>query len=143
MGTTESSSPDISNESQEYFDLIQKKINKETQIQNIDRSNPTQTKPTKNWKEVILKFLNKQYNIGIQWAKDLHDLIQKNPFNSEGKFLDLFFWQKFEMRTKPRCLNQTLSQSTMALNQSQSQMDASLSEYQLNKEAEKNGLFVT
>ena len=134
MGTTESSSPDISNESQEYFDLIQKKINKETQIQNIDRSNPTQTKPTKNWKEVILKFLNKQYNIGIQWAKDLHDLIQKNPFNSEGKFLDLFFWQKFEMRTKPRCLNQTLSQSTMALNQSQSQMDASLSEYQLNKE---------
>ena len=41
--------------------LDNKKINKETQIQNIDRSNPTQTKPTKNWKEVILKFLNKQY----------------------------------------------------------------------------------
>ena len=134
MGTTESSNLDISNESQEYFDLIQKKIIKETQIQNIDRANPTQTKSTKNWKEVILKFLNKQYNIGIQWAKDLHALIQKNPFNSEGNFLDLFFWQIFEMRTKPRCLNQTLSQSTMTLNQSQSQMDASLSEYQLNKE---------
>lgn len=134
MGNIESTTPDMSSESQEYFDLIQKKIIKETQIQIIDRKNVSQTKPTKYWKDVILKFLNKQYNIGIQWAKELHDLIQRNPFNSEGKFLDLFFWQKFEMRTKPRCLNQTLSQSTLSMNQSQIQMDASLSEYQLNKE---------
>ena len=65
MGTTESSNLDISNESQEYFDLIQKKIIKETQIQNIDRANPTQIKSTKNWKEVILKFLNKSEIISM------------------------------------------------------------------------------
>ena len=51
MGTTESSSPDISNESQEYFDLIQKKINKETQIQNIDRSNPLKQNQQKTGKK--------------------------------------------------------------------------------------------
>ena len=92
----------INDDNQEYFDLINRKIKNETPNPIIDNSNG---KKKKYWKNVILHYLEKQYKIGIDWALELSNLIKKKKFSNEQKFLDLFFWQKFEIRTKPQCLN--------------------------------------
>ena len=97
---------EVTENENEYFDLINKKIEDETKI----ASNQVKTKDTKQkkyWKNVILHFLDKQYKLGITWCKELHQIIKTYQFSSERKFIDIFFWQKFEMRTKPKCLNQS------------------------------------
>ena len=90
----------------EYFDLINKKIENETKI-NYDQIINIGNKPKKYWKNVILHFLDKQYKLGITWCKELHQIIKTYPFSSETKFINTFFWQRFEMRTKPKCLNKS------------------------------------
>ena len=88
----------------EYFDLISKKIENESKIASNQIINK-ESKLKKNWKNVILHFLDKQNKRGITWCKELYNLIKNYPFISEKKFIDEFFWQRFEMRTKPDCLN--------------------------------------
>ena len=88
----------------EYFDLINKRIENETKITSEQVIN-IGNKPKKYWKTVILHFLDKQYKLGITWCKELHQIIKTYQFSSEQKFIGVFFWQRFEMRTKPKCLN--------------------------------------
>ena len=121
--------PEITRESEEYFDLINQKLSKETHTQHNDHKQYQQTKPSKNWKASLIKYINKQYDLGITWYQEVKDQILKTNFTSETKYLELFLWQKFEMRTKPRCLNYQSTSST-----SSSPVDESLSEYELNKE---------
>ena len=105
----------ISENENEYFDLINKKIettkisstSSEQNKNNINNKN----KPLKYWKNVILHFLEKQNKLGISWCKELYQIIKAYQFTSERKYLDSFFWQKFEMRTKPKCLNLNLTHS--------------------------------
>ena len=96
----------------EYFDLINKKI-ETTKVSSLPLS-PTKkqnydNKPIKYWKKVILHFLEKQNKLGITWCKELFQIINAYQFSSEQKYLDHFFWQKFELSTKPTCLNNSLS----------------------------------
>ena len=96
----------VSENENEYFDLINKRIENETKITS-DQVINIGNKPKKYWKNVILHFLDKQYKLGITWCKELYELIQTYQFSSERKYIDVFFWQRFEMRTKPKCLNQS------------------------------------
>ena len=89
----------------EYFDLINKKIENETKS-TFDQTKNIGNKPKKHWKNVILHFLDKQYKLGITWCKELYEIIKTYQFSSERKYIDSFFWQRYEMRTKPKCLNQ-------------------------------------
>ena len=102
----------------EYFDLINKRIENETKITSQQTKN-TGEKPKKYWKNVILHFLDKQNKLGITWCKELYEIIETYPFSSERKFIDVFFWQRFEMRTKPKCLDisprASLSKSSMSI----------------------------
>ena len=97
----------ISENENEYFDLINKKIEttKVSQTHNRKNNITEKNKPVKYWKNVILHFLEKQNKLGISWCKDLYQIIKAYKFTSERKYLDSFFWQKFEIRTKPKCLN--------------------------------------
>ena len=105
MGNIISEEIESENE-KEYFDLINKKIETESKI-NSDQAINIGNKPKKYWKNVILHFLDKQYKLGITWCKELHQIIKTYQFSSERKFLDVFFWQRFEMRTKPKCLSKS------------------------------------
>lgn len=96
----------VSENENEYFDLINKRIENETKI-NSDEIINIGNKPKKYWKNVILHFLDKQYKLGITWCKELHQIIKTYPFSSELKFINVFFWQRYEMRTKPKCLNKS------------------------------------
>ena len=119
--------PEISRESEEYFDLINQKLSKETHTQHNEHKQFQQMKPSKNWKTSLIKYINKQYELGITWYQEVKEQILKTNFASENKYLELFLWQKFEMRTKPRCLNYQSPSSSP-------NVDESLSEYELNKE---------
>ena len=123
--------PEITRESEEYFDLINQKLSKETHTQHNEHKQYQHTKPSKNWKASLIKYINKQYDLGITWYQEVKDQILKTNFTSETKYLELFLWQKFEMRTKPRCLNY---QNTSLSSSTSSTVDESLSEYELNKE---------
>ena len=98
----------ISENENEYFDLINKKI-ETTKVSASSipqkKNNVEKNKPIKYWKNVILHFLDKQNKLGISWCKELYEIIKAYQFTSERKYLDSFFWQKFEIRTKPKCLN--------------------------------------
>ncbi|MCQ2816017.1 MAG: VPS9 domain-containing protein [archaeon] len=141
------------NESEEYFDLINQKVTNENKNQQREQTLGIDTnKPKKNWKATILKFLDKQNAIGITWCKTLRDLIAKENFTSEQKFIDLFFWQKFSLKTKPKCLSNINSENNDLNNSSSSpnyntndnsssgrvsrisSSDISMSEYQMSKE---------
>ena len=98
------SGEDITENENEYFDLINKKIETETKITS-DQVINIGNKPKKYWKDVILHFLDKQYKLGITWCKELHQIIKTYQFTSEEKFVNVFFWQRYEMKTKPKCLN--------------------------------------
>ena len=111
----------------EYFDLINKKIENETKLTSQQNKNIDE-KPKKYWKNVILHFLEKQYKLGITWCKELYEIIKTYPFSSERKFIDVFFWQRFEMRTKPKCLNKS----------PRSSLNNSMSIPNLNLDAEEN-----
>ena len=125
----------INEDNQEYFDLINKKIKNENSNQTNENSNG---KKRKYWKNVILHYLDKQYKIGIDWALELFNLIKKTKFNNEQKFLDLFIWQKFEIRTKPDCLNNNNNNKNINrinnMSTSSSKSLFSKNEYELNKE---------
>ena len=56
----------------------------------------------KNWKESLLKFLDKQNKNGIDWCKELYDLIKRKKFQNENKFIDLFFWSKYKKNHKQK-----------------------------------------
>jgi hypothetical protein len=105
----------ISENENEYFDLINKKIETTKISSNSSEQNKNninnKNKPLKYWKNVILHFLEKQNKLGISWCKELYQIIKAYQFTSERKYLDSFFWQKFEMRTKPKCLNLNLTHS--------------------------------
>ena len=123
--------PEITHDSQEYFDLIDRKISNGTRNATTQSKTNTLT-PTKQWLTSLLKYTNAQYTLGITWYKEYEDILHITSFASENKYLDFFFWQKFEMITKPRCLTH-LPQSSSSSLQSTSSSDVSLSEYQLNK----------
>ena len=103
MGETFSNSKENEEENDEYFNLVNQIITNEKQNCNNSRNK------NKNWKESLLKFLDKQNKNGIDWCKELYDLIKRKKFQNENKFIDLFFWSKFELKTKPNCLNQSSS----------------------------------
>ena len=116
----------ISENENEYFDLINKK--KETTKESISSSTSQsissidKSKPIKYWKNVILHFLEKQNKLGITWCKELNQIIKAYQFTSEQKYLDSFFLQKFELKTKPKCLyhSQSISlNNSFNLNKSQ------------------------
>ena len=116
----------ISENENEYFDLINKK--KETTKESISSStsqsisSTDKSKPIKYWKNVILHFLEKQNKLGITWCKELYQIIKAYQFTSEQKYLDSFFLQKFELKTKPKCLyhSQSISlNNSFNLNKSQ------------------------
>ena len=116
----------ISENENEYFDLINKK--KETTKESISSSTSQsissidKSKPIKYWKNVILHFLEKQNKLGITWCKELFQIIKAYQFTSEQKYLDSFFLQKFELKTKPKCLyhSQSISlNNSFNLNKSQ------------------------
>ena len=90
----------------EYFDLIHKKKEKDSKITQ-EQEKDSKNKTNKFWKDVILHFLEKQYKLGISWCKELHRIIKTYPFTSHKKFLDSFALQKFEVKTKPKCLDDT------------------------------------
>ena len=109
----------------EYFDLINKKI-ETTKASSLSQKQNCDNKPIKNWKKVILHFLEKQNKLGIIWCKELYQIIKAYKFTSEQKFLDFFFWQKFEISTKPICLNYSPSSSlnnSLSLASTQSQIN--------------------
>ena len=106
MGNLSIDEEEVTENEKEYFDLINKKIENETKIDS-SQVKSKDNKPKKYWKNVILHFLDKQYKLGITWCKELHQIIKTYQFSSERKFIDVFFWQKFEMRTKPKCLNKS------------------------------------
>ena len=105
----------ISENENECFDLINEKIETTKSSSSPKKNVQKKNKPLKNWKNVILHFLEKQNKLGISWCKELYEIIKAYQFTSERKYLDSFFWQKFEIRTKPKCLNLTNSQP-LALN---------------------------
>ena len=105
MGNLSFSETSTENEN-EYFDLINKRIENETKMTS-DQAINIGNKPKKYWKNVILHFLDKQNKLGITWCKELYEIIKTYQFSSERKYIDVFFWQRFEMRTKPKCLNQS------------------------------------
>ena len=116
----------ISENENEYFDLIN--IKKETTKESISSSTSQsissidKSKPIKYWKNVILHFLEKQNKLGITWCKELYQIIKAYQFTSEQKYLDSFFLQKFELKTKPKCLyhSQSISlNNSFNLNKSQ------------------------
>ena len=86
----------ISENENEYFDLINKK--KETTKESISSStsqsisSTDKSKPIKYWKNVILHFLEKQNKLGITWCKELYQIIKAYQFTSEQKYLDSFFF---------------------------------------------------
>ena len=88
-----------SKKNNEYFNLVNQIITNEKQNCNNSKN--------KYWKESQLKFLDKQNKNGIDWYKELYDLIKRKKFQNENKFI--FFWSKFELKTKPNCLNQSNS----------------------------------
>ena len=90
-----------SKENYEYFNLVNQIITNEKQKCNNSKNK------NKNWKESQLKFLDKQNKNGIDWYKELYDLIKRKKFQNENKFI--FFWSKFGLKTKPNCLNQSSS----------------------------------
>ena len=96
----------VTEKENEYFDLINKRIENETKMTSNQAIN-IGNKPKKYWKNVILHFLNKRNKLGITWCKELYEIIKTYQFSSERKYIDVFFWQRFEMRTKPKCLNQS------------------------------------
>ena len=107
----------ITENENEYFDLINKKIETESKITS-DQVINIGNKPKKYWKNVILHFLDKQYKLGITWCKELHQIINAYQFTSEQKFISVFFWQRFEMKTKPKCLNNTNINPSVSLHTS-------------------------
>lgn len=62
--------------------------------------------PTHNihWKDLILSHLLKQYSQERIWVRELYRLIKAENFYDEKHWLSYFFWEEFEMRTKPSCL---------------------------------------
>lgn len=134
MGATYTEVP-VSQESQEYFSLINQKLQNTKAKPREDLST---TKPQSSWKQTIIKHLLKQSNLGIVWAKNLQLKLNKTPFLSEKKYLDLFYWQKFELRNKPRCLNQANGEQSLNMTMNYSSItnmtDLSTSEYEMNKE---------
>ena len=126
----------INDDNQEYFELINRKLNNE--IINHSKNNKK-----KYWKNVLINYLEKQYKIGIDWCLELINLIKQTKFINEEKFIDLFNWQKFEIKTKPKCLDNKDSKNIIINNKINNYnnnytltLKSSLSnkEYELNKE---------
>ena len=131
----------------EYFDLINKRIENETKITS-DQVINIGNKPKKYWKNVILHFLDKQNKLGITWCKELYEIIKTYPFASERKYIDEFFWQKYEMRTKPKCLNQSplisLNKSmTISNNNLQTELDLNINKSSKNLNDLTNSQYVS
>lgn len=106
-------------EIEEYFSLIHQYVKKysfenELTKNSIDskhnnKSNkfPNKKKkkiPTIHWKDFILNHLLSQYSKERQWVPELYHLIKAETFYTEKHWLSFFFWDEFEMRTKPSCL---------------------------------------
>ena len=124
----------INEDNQEYFGLINRKFHNE--LENNSNNNRK-----KYWKNVIINYLEKQNKIGIDWCLELINLIKRTKFINEKKFIDLFNWQKFEIKTKPNCLNNKDSNLKIKnkINNFTFSLKSSLSdkEYELNKEKRK------
>jgi hypothetical protein len=63
------------------------------------------------WKDYLTDYLLRKTKKGHIWCSDLleynlynYSLINAETFLSENKWLSLFFWQEYELRTKPQCL---------------------------------------
>lgn len=105
----------------EYFEMIHKKVSKfykENQNNqfnisiSLDRKDFISSSAPKRilinpsekyvyWKDYLLDYLYKQDD---EWIKELINDIENEVFLKENKWLSLFFWQEFELRTKPKIL---------------------------------------
>ena len=104
----------------EYFNLIAQQIQKltneklfslqckkkQSQEQTIFQSSNPVYNPLNqiHCKTFILQYLAFEYEQGKLWVADLYRLISREIFYTEKRWLNLFFWQEFEKRTKPKCL---------------------------------------
>lgn len=54
------------------------------------------------WKDYLLDYLNKQLHTTKEgWIPEVIQKIDEEIFLKENKWLSLFFWQEFELRTRP------------------------------------------
>lgn len=57
------------------------------------------------WKDYIVDYLIKHMNLGKEnWVIEVLNKIDDEIFLKENKWLSLFFWQEFELRTRPAIL---------------------------------------
>ena len=102
----------------EYFMLISQKIikfkslnknSKQRRKNNIFQINYAMVNPEEetHYKENILLYCEDQYDKDRTWIEPLYRQIKSEDFIIEEKWLNLLFWQEFELRNKPPCLNKT------------------------------------
>ena len=113
----------------EYFNMIQTKVNsfyKENQSNqfnisiSLDKKDFQQLSVPKKlklnpsekfiyWKDYLLEYLNKHLLIKKEsWVHEVIQKIDEEIFLKENKWLSLFFWQEFELRTRPVALTEDI-----------------------------------
>ena len=53
------------------------------------------------WKDYLIDYLSKQSSVKEPWAIEMLERVEDEIFLKENKWLSLFFWQEFELRTRP------------------------------------------
>ena len=97
----------------EYFTLISQKIfkfkslnkNNKQQNKNINYNEIVNPIEEMNYKTSILSYFAVEYEKGNLWVAPLYRQINSQDFVPEAKWFNLLFWQEFELRNKPPCLN--------------------------------------
>ncbi len=79
------------------------------------------------WKDYLLEFLEKSSTENCTWINELLSKIENEIFLKENKWLSLFFWQEFELRTRPPNI----------LNSKEEEFDQTGEEDNINQIAEK------
>lgn len=53
------------------------------------------------WKDFLVNYLARLSDSGEQWAEEILVFIEEEPFLNEYNWLSMFFWQEFDIRTRP------------------------------------------
>jgi len=147
----------------EYFDMINKKVtkfykeNQNNQFNisiSLDRKDFITSSIPKRvsvntyekyvyWKDYLLDYLYKQQETE-EWMKELINDIENEIFLKENKWLSLFFWQEFELKTKPKTLynDTTLAEASIPTNilddtNADADADADANQVEIEKISEK------
>ena len=57
-----------------------------------------------HWMDYFYDYLYNLQDKNIKWAKNLIDLLEDEYFLSENKYLSMFFFQEFGIKTEPNCI---------------------------------------